>query len=468
MEQVRPLAFSYLLVISTCLSFLLSLVPVASNNPVDVNDFFASCVAIAAQQVGSRSPVPPTASTFSKLDLGEDDQDIVTPQPRLSDSYPAAFTDFYGLPSNPPCVFKTGDAWPVRTGPEAQRILRETRPVCDHPMQDRWLGIGNLICEHLDSRAVKWSSIDPVRFAEAEKEAFSALYLWIGVIPGTLVFEAARAAAEGCRDILAREGFPDIEIAFRESVVTRSVGPKLLSFDPSVDPVPELRSPFTPTLGIQIAPLKTPYYEGTGAIYFRESSKSDRVFLLTAGHVARPPPAHSNRLISHKHSSQAREEIVVLGANAYTDVINRMMSTIGYELLSIETWEEDLERLGPVVEGEAPKKARARKDYKDLVEKAKRKIEDVNEIHDEVTKHWTTPNQRVIGYVVHTPPIDVADSPRPFSRDWALINLYRDKIDWNTFQGNKVYIGTFPSYLGNTVPGFQCIQVARFRRPTLN
>jgi len=282
-------------------------------------------------------------------------------------------------------------------------------------MQDRWLEIGQLIYEHLDSRNVEWSSIDPVRFAEAGKEEVRALYLWIGVIPGTLAFEAARAAAEGCKDILAREGFPDVEIAFRESVVTHSVGPKLLSFDPSVDPVPELRSPFTPALGIQIAPLKTPYYEGTGAVYLRESSQSDRVFLLTACHVARPPPAHCNQLLSRKRSNQAREQIVVLGTNAYTDAINRMMSSIGHELLSIKTWEEEVERLGPVVEGEVPKKTRARKNFEGLVENARMRIKDVDEIHREVTKQWTTPNQRVIGYVVYAPAVTVADGPKHFT-----------------------------------------------------
>jgi len=395
---------------------------VASNT--DLNDFFVSCIDIAVQEVGSQSPVSPIstlvspASTFSKLDLDKGVQDIAAPQSRLSDPYPAAFTDFYGLPSNPRCVFKTGDAWPVRTGPEAQRILREVRPVCDHPMQDRWLEIGQLIHEHLDSRDVKWSSIDPVRFAEAGKEDVSVLYLWIGVIPGTL---AAKEAAEDCNDILAREGFPDVEVAFRESVVTQSVGPKLLSFDPSVDPVPELRSPFTPTLGIQIAPLKTPYFEGTGAVYLRESGQSDRVFLLTARHVARPP-AHRNQPLSRKHSNQAREEIVVLGTNAYTDAINRMMSTIGRELLSIKTWKEEIGRLGPVVEGEAPNRSRARKDYGDLVEKAKRRTEDVNEIHDEVTKHWTAPIQRVIGHVVHAA-IAVDEGPKHFTQDWALTKM---------------------------------------------
>ena len=239
------------------------------------------CVAIAAQEADSQSPASPTTtlvpltSAFSNLDLDESVQDMVDPHARLSDPYPGAFTDFHGLPSNPRCVFKTGDAWSMRTGPEAQRILREARPVCDHPMQDRRLEIGQLIYKHLDSRDVEWSSIDPVRFAEAGKEKVSVLHLWIGMMHGTLAVETAK-------DILAREGFLDVEVAFRESVVTQSVGPKLLSFDPSVDPVPELRSPFTPTLGIQIAPFKTPYFEGTGAVYLREGGQSDRVFLLAA------------------------------------------------------------------------------------------------------------------------------------------------------------------------------------------
>jgi hypothetical protein len=31
--------------------------------------------------------------------------------------------------------------------------------------------------------------------------------------------------------------------------------------------------------------------------------------------------------------------------------------------------------------------------------------------------------------------------------DWALIDLYCDKIDWNMFKGNVLYIGTFCSIL---------------------
>lgn len=94
--------------------------------------------------------------------------------------------------------------------------------VCgDHPIQDRWDEIGELIYKYLESRNVKWTSIDPVCFAEAGEDVsyVGAPYIWIRVLPETLAFDDAKAAAEGCKDILAREGFPDVEIAFRESVV---------------------------------------------------------------------------------------------------------------------------------------------------------------------------------------------------------------------------------------------------------
>lgn len=173
-------------------------------------------------------------------------------------------------------------AWRERTGPEAYRITREARPAYDHPIADQWHAIGTSIYQFLDSQGVKWTSIDPVAFAEeGGVEPFCPLLMWIGVHPKSLIYDAAVAAAGG---------FPEIEVAFRESVINRSVatGPKLLPFNPLRDPVPELLKPFTPTLGLSIAPLKTPYYEGTGALYLRVGNTDKRTVLLTAAHVARP------------------------------------------------------------------------------------------------------------------------------------------------------------------------------------
>ena len=82
-----------------------------------------------------------------------------------------------------------------------------------------------------------------------------------------------------------------------------------------------------------------------------------------------------------------------------------------------------------------------------LVAKATKKIEEVNAIHDEVTKRRTTPDQRVIGFVLHSEKTEVSFEPHNFTKDWALIELYDERIDWSTFEGNEVYVGTSLPYL---------------------
>ena len=124
------------------------------------------------------------------------------------------------------------------------------------------------------------------------------------------------------------------KVAFRESVVTRSVtpGPKLLLFNPLRDPVPELLKLFTSTLGLSIAPLKTPHYEGTGALYLRVSSANKRIVLLTAAHVARPRHPFANTGMSRRRKSQAAGDIIALGDEGYSKAITSMLSAIGDSL----------------------------------------------------------------------------------------------------------------------------------------
>jgi len=414
------------------------------------NGFFFSCVTIAAQQEGSPVSrtvtfvVSPTTPAFGGLDLTETTKDVA--EALASDFYPGAFSDFYGLPTNPVSVYKTGDAWPVRKGPEAQRVPREARPVCNHPILDVWPKLGKQVYTFLDSLDVKWSTIDPVRFAEEGGEA-GPLYLWVGVVPRSLSFEGAKAAADGCKKILTDAHFPDVEIAFRESVFTRSTGPRLLNHVPSVDPTADIRIPFTPALGVQIAPKDTPYFEGTGALYLRESSQSDRVFLLTARHVALPPAVHDNKLYELKNSSKPRQAVLILGSKAYTDALEAMMAKIGHEVIFVDTYKREIEALGEAAEGEDAGVAKARQKLQGKLVEAEETIKDVYKFHSDITKHWSTPSQRVFGHVVYAPAISVSTGPKQFTEDWALIDLNRDRIDWNVFKGNVVSLGTFRSIL---------------------
>jgi len=372
----------------------------------------------------------------------KDMSDLPSPPSPRDGFNPGAFTDFYGLPSNPRSIYKTGKAWPVRTGPEAYRILREARPDYDHPIRSRWLEIGRLIYTYLDSCNVRWSSIDPTRFAEAGEEDVTTLHLWIGVMPETLAFEDAKEAAEGCKEILVQEGFSDVEVAFRDSVIIQSGSRELLSFESYLDTVHNVCSPFTPALGIQIAPLTYPHLEGTGAVYLQDNDSGD-LLLLSACHVARPPPINpNNQPLPLQQSNMEKEEIISLGSGAFKKAMQQMEDAIDSEYSSIRAGKGIAERLGPFIEGENSRTTLTRKRYEGVVEQAEATIREIRELRKEVTKEWTTLSDRTIGYVVHAPAIVISDDSETFTRDWALIKLYRDKINPGNLTGNQIYIGT--------------------------
>jgi hypothetical protein len=372
---------------------------------------------------------------------------VTSPNLEVLDMYPWAFSDFYGLPSNPVCIYRTGDEWPIPTGFESQPVLREARPICKHPIQKVWFTLGTQIYQFLDSLEVKWSTIDPVRFAEEGKDA-GPLHLWVGVTPRSLSFDNAKAAATGCKKILADANLPDVEIAFRESHFIQSTGPQLLDcvpIWPFMDPTADVSSPFTPALGIPIAPQRTPHSEGTGALYLHESSQSDRVLLLTARHIVFPPLKHKNELYVRNSSSEPGhvENVLILGSKAYSDAIADMLAQIGVETILIDTYKRQLEALGKATEGDNDKVTTARQVWQDNLTKAERTITNIYNLHGSITRNWTTVGQRFLGNIIHAPPISFGTGPKEFTEDWAIINLFHDKINWDKFRGNVIHLGTF-------------------------
>ncbi|THU87880.1 hypothetical protein K435DRAFT_821801 [Dendrothele bispora CBS 962.96] len=299
-------------------------------------------------------------------------------------SYSGAFSDFYGFPSHTISVYRTGDEWPVPKGPQGQRVPREARPVCNHPIQAVWRTLGKQVYQSLDSLGVLWSTIDLVRFAEEEGDA-GPLYLW-----------DAKAAAVNCKKILAAAQFPDIEIAFRESVYIRSSGPQLLNHVISVDPTADIRSPFTGALGVPIAPRNVSHNESTGALYLCEGGQS-------------------NKLYKWMKTGQPRHEILIFGSKAYSDALRDMMAKIGRKLIDVDYYKRELAALGEAIEGE------------DAM------------IGNDITKNWSTVDQRVLGHIVYAPPISV--DAKQYTEDWALVELNHNKVDWNNFKGNVMYLG---------------------------
>jgi hypothetical protein len=62
------------------------------------------------------------------------------------------------------------------------------------------------------------------------------------------------------------------------------------------------------------------------------------------------------------------------------------------------------------------------------VAEVRTRIEEVKVLHDGVTRH-SRPEQHIIGFVLHSEKIEVSAEPCNFTHDWALIELYDDKVD---------------------------------------
>jgi hypothetical protein len=369
-------------------------------------------------------------------------KDLVDNPPLDTKTYSEVHCDFYGLPSYPLSIYHTGDNWPMPTGPEAYRVLKEARPICSHPIADVWRELGRQVYEYFDSVNVKWTSIDPVRFAAAKMEA-GPLFLWVGIMPGTLTPRDARDAAVVCKKILAESQITDVEIAFRESVFTRSAypwipSPQFYKYVPSKDPTADVRGPFTPALGLGIAALATPHFEGTGGLYLREGGESKRVFLLTTRHVVLPPSAGNNELYARHTPKGPWRQVILLGSKAYDVALTSIMHKIEGQNYLVDHYKDVL-----AVEGEDDERVKRREYYGRLLKVVEESVNPLDKFHSEITKCWSVMRQRVLGHIVHSPPISAGTGPKCFTEDWALIELHDEKIDWNSFQGNVIDLGMF-------------------------
>jgi hypothetical protein len=92
----------------------------------------------------------------SDLDFTKDvADDTLRPLPLDSESDFEAQSDYYGLPSKPVSVYHTGAPWKRSTGLEAQRMPKEARPICKHPIADVWDELDPQVPKYLDSVNVK-------------------------------------------------------------------------------------------------------------------------------------------------------------------------------------------------------------------------------------------------------------------------------------------------------------------------
>ena len=438
------LSSSVLLFISQSLLVAVCYLPVVTFSftslvPVISSDFLNSCIALAKRNI---SPTTTDETMDTDFDFTYD------PLPQDFDADYEAKCYYVGLPSTPVLVYRTGTPWKRPTGPEAYLIQKEARPVFNHSIVSVWDELGPQVPNYLDSINVMWTTIDVVRFAEIRKDPGPPV-LWIGVKPGSLSREDAKVAAVGCERLLKKFKLTDIEVAFRESLFTRSAGPQLLEYVSSLNATADVRSPLTPALGLQIAAQATPYAEGTGALYIQESHESRRVFILTARHVVLPLNTVPNELYTSKNVSQPChcDNVLLLGRKAFQNTIASIMVRIEGHTIMTNIYNDQLECLATRVascdEEDALQAKMEQEEVEDLLQKTEKAIDTLNEFHTEVKKLWSADSQRILGHIAYSPPISVGTGNKHFTEDWALIELDSEKIDWKTFKGNVIDLGMF-------------------------
>lgn len=362
------------------------------------------------------------------------------------DTVPAPLTeahyDYYGLPSNPVSIYHTGPAWPLPTGPEAYPVPKGVRPIPGgHAIIPVWEKLAREIVEDLTAHNIQWSSVDPVCFAEAGKEP-GPPFVWVGILPKTLSREDAEAAAVRCKDIINKYDLTDVEIGFRESVVTLSrssepIAPKLLDLtDPIVpiaDPTADLRLPFTPVPGLPIAvhdEETASWVEGSGGLYLHTGDPSKQVLLLTARHVVFP---YEDEAYSSDEGSHPPHKVLHLGPGAYKEAKEAIEESIATSKGCINVLQQ---RMDMVVA-----KGGSADGWREVIERDQKSESIVSELYEEITARFDDVQDRVLGQVVYAPPISFGTGDNGFKEDWALVELDRARFDWKTFPGNVIHLG---------------------------
>lgn len=383
----------------------------------------------------------PTAPDFDKL---KDKVDHA----RLTKNYADAYTDNHGLRCDQGFIVKTGPAWPKPSAPNARPFRRELRAVNGHRIAPAWDDILTRIEVCIKGAKLPFTAVMPLGFANVdEQERFCPLLVAIGVEPKKVTYEDAKAVSESVKlNILAEAGFDDVEVAIWEfETFLSSSGPKLPALDPELQGhLTEFYHAFTSTLGIAVAPLKQPGYEGSLGLFLTRGDDS-KLLALTAAHVARPPWMFpDNKGLSLKAADMHNEDIVMLGYEANTLAVEKIQSEVGRLQQSIKNDEQRIVglqvRLNNGAE-DADGITTAIRTARQNVDMSKESIRQLAIHHGRVTGLMPIPDNRCIARVLFADPIGASsDGPDAHTQDWAVLGIRKDAFG-DDFQGNILYIG---------------------------
>ncbi|KAF9010842.1 hypothetical protein BDQ17DRAFT_1387976 [Cyathus striatus] len=369
-----------------------------------------------------------------------------TPDPHAV-SNEEAQSYYVGLPSEPTLLYRTGKAWSPPRGPEAQRRQKELCEVFKHPIANLW---NNGLCwdvvDALDDHKIFFTTIDVVRFKmvdvdeahwdedadeeEAKKPIVSPVTIWIGVFPGSTSATTAYNAAQAILSLLKDHQITDVDVDFRESFYTRKSSPQLLKPVDDLDPLIDVISPLTPTLGLPIFSMDImPNSQGTMALYLAEGGDSDRLLGLTCRHVLFRPREHNIGYTCHPIIPTT--DVLLLGKRAYTNLVDSIKLRIGRYGIAAERWKEQIKKLEKREKGTNDDDVRSAKEAQVktqvLLDDVEEAMEVLGKLLVQVENEWSKLDNCVLGPILRCPAIG--------------LGVDRNKLG-DGFQGNKIDLGT--------------------------
>ena len=190
---------------------------------------------------------------------------------------------YYGFPTNPLLVARTGAKWALPANPHDKLQPKAMGNVgVSHPLVRIWESLLDDLMEVLEPLA--WTSIDLLRVGYqnmADKDW--PVTLMIGVKPGSDDWAVASRVAVACRAVLRARGVYDVECEVRQSDTHFCVSDRLSTADEMVGWV-DNELGFSECVSQSISPLSAPGRRGTLGIYLKVGAESV-VCALTCRHV---------------------------------------------------------------------------------------------------------------------------------------------------------------------------------------
>ena len=182
---------------------------------------------------------------------------------------------------------------------------------------------------------------------------------------------------------------------------------------------------------------------GTHTLWFHENkdkggNPSNNIYGVSNCHVLRKDTTVEYVL----RGGAAKDHVRVCGMRRFQRGLDEIMSAIAAHVVLADYYVRQIVTL----EAQNPQNPREIRWNRRKLEEENEAIDDLETLHDDVTKHWSNIKQRNIGHVVYAPAITVDKGRTGYTADWGVFLATEANVK-DAFEGNVVDLGAIRFYL---------------------